>query len=537
MGGNGKHHRWKISFFHRSNSNPKHPPKEFLCPVSGSLMFDPVVVSTGQTFDRVSVQVCRELGFLPDLENGFKPDFSTVIPNLAMKQTILNWCDTSGVEHPVMPDYGSIENAVRTKMRSERPESSSTPDIRFSEKELLEGVAENPPVIFSHAATELNHRVNHFYSSSSEESVVIVAPSPLTPLPLATRPACYSSSTSSYSSTEITDAETLTQQMANMTPLAPEEEELSKKLRSADIALQEEGVIALRRLTRTNEELRVSICTPNLLSALRNLVVSRYSIVQTNAVASLVNLSLEKNNKVLIVRSGFVPLLIDVLKSGSEESQEHAAGALFSLALEDENKMAIGVLGALQPLMHALRAESERTRHDSALALYHLTLIQSNRVKLVKLNAVATLLTMVKSGESTSRVLLILCNLAASNEGRSAILDANGVSILVGMLRESGSDSEATRENCVAALFALGHGNLRFKGLAKEARAAEVLREVEERGSQRAKEKAKRILGMLKGREDDDEDVDWEGVLDSGGPTRSRYRVGMTGYGSNSTNF
>ncbi|KAL0006870.1 hypothetical protein SO802_008372 [Lithocarpus litseifolius] len=34
------------------------------------------------------------------------------------------------------------------------------PEIRISERELLKGVAENPPLILSHAATELVHRVN-----------------------------------------------------------------------------------------------------------------------------------------------------------------------------------------------------------------------------------------------------------------------------------------------------------------------------------------------------------------------------------------
>ncbi|KAL5813951.1 hypothetical protein ACOSQ4_024592 [Xanthoceras sorbifolium] len=545
MGGNGRHHRWKISFYHRSGSTGKQPPAEFLCPISGCLMFEPVVVSSGQTFERVSVEVCREFGFLPVMDDGSRADFTAVIPNLAMKQTILRWCDSSGTDHPSRPDYGIVKSAVRMRTESEIPESSSrsNPDIRVSERELLRGVAENPPVIFSHAATELNHRVNHFYSSSSEESVVVVPPSPLTPLPLATRPACYSASTSSsssYSSAEITDVETITQQNnSSDAASSPEEEEVLRKLRNGDIASQEEGAINLRKMTRTREDIRVSLCTQSLLSALRPLIVSRYSIVQTNAIASLVNLSLDKPNKVTIVRSGFVPPLIDVLKSGSDESQEHAAGALFSLALEDENKMAIGVLGALQPLMHALRSESERTRHDSALALYHLTLIQSNRVKLIKLNAVPTLLTMVKSGDSVSRVLLILCNLAACMEGRSAVLDANGVSILVGLLRESELDSEATRENCVAALFALSHGSMRFKGLAKEARLGEVLKDVEERGSQRAREKAKRILQMMKGRQNDDdnEEIDWEGVLESGGLSRTRYRVGTNLHGSNSTNF
>jgi hypothetical protein len=551
MGGNGKR-RWKISFYSRSKPTQtqhqqQQPPKEFICPISGSLMFDPVVVSSGQTFERLSVQVCHDLGFIPTLQDNSLPDFTNVIPNLAIKTTIQNWCDSSGTQHPPAPDYSSLEEIIREKMKFSSPSAPSlsksmqlSPDIRVSERELLKAVAENPPVLFSHANTELPHRVNHFYSSSSEESVIVntaatPSASPLTPLPLATRPACYSSTSSSSNS--IAESETLT--VTENPKLSREEDEIVEKLKSLDVRDQEQGLISLRKITRTKEETRVSLCTPRLLSALRTLFPSRYFSVQTNAIASLVNLSLEKVNKVKIVRSGFIPLLIDVLKGGFDEAQEHAAGALFSLALEDENKMAIGVLGALQPLMHMLRAESERARHDSSLALYHLSLIQSNRVKLVKLGAVSMLLSMVKSGDLASRLLLVLCNLAACNEGRSAMLDANAVAILVGILREGGGgDSEVIRENCVAALFALSHGSMRFKGLAKEARAVEVLREIEERGSNRAREKAKRILMMMRGRDEEDEDICWEEVLESGGISRTRYRAGGRNLpGPNSTNF
>ncbi|KAL6138562.1 hypothetical protein ACLB2K_063843 [Fragaria x ananassa] len=135
------------------------------------------------------------------------------------------------------------------------------------------------------------------------------------------------------------------------------------KLISSLIVEQEEAVISLWKLTRTEEELRFSLCTPRLLTALRSLIVSRYSTIQVNVVASLVNLSLEKPNKVKIVLSGFVPPLVNFLKSRSSESQEHAVGALFSLALKEDNKMAIGVLGALPPFMHTLiRSESNLTK-------------------------------------------------------------------------------------------------------------------------------------------------------------------------------
>ncbi|TKY73465.1 U-box domain-containing protein 38 [Spatholobus suberectus] len=527
MGGNGKH-RWKISF-HRSSSHsskldPKHPPKEFTCPISGSLMSDPVVVASGQTFERVAVQVCKNLNFSPKLDDGTRPDFSTVIQNLAIKTTILHWCDTSRTEHPRAPDYASVERRVRDAMAASEEEGRDR-GIRVSEKELLNAVADNPPVIFSHAATELGPRVNHFNSGSSSEESVIIPASPGTPLPLTIRPTCFSSSSSSC---EI--------EVENPSAPASEEEEgILKKLKSSEVFEQEEGVIALRKITRSKEEARVSLCTPRLLLALRGLIASRYGVVQVNAVASLVNLSLEKRNKVKIVRSGFVPFLIDVLKGGLGESQEHAAGALFSLALDDDNKMAIGVLGALQPLMHALRAESERTRHDSALALYHLSLVQSNRVKLVKLGVIPTLLSMVVAGNLASRVLLILCNLAVCTEGRTAMLDANAVGCLVGLLRGNELDSEATRENCVAALYALSHRSLRFKGLAKDAGVVEVLKEIEETGTERAREKARKVLHMMRTVGDGDGD-EGEEFFDSAGLTRNRYRVGAAARNHNLVN-
>ena len=301
---------------------------------------------------------------------------------------------------------------------------------------------------------------------------------------------------------------------------------------------QEQSVIALRKITRSNEEARVSLCTPRLLSSLRPLLISRYAVVQTNAVAAAVNLSLEKVNKVKIVRSGIAPPLIDVLKGGCAESQEHAAGAIFSLALEDENRTALGVLGALQPLLHALRSESDRTRHDSGMALYHLSLVQSNRVKLVKLGAVSTLLSMLRGGELAGRVMLVLCNLAACSEGRSAMLDANAVEILVGMLRRQGSEleTESTRENCVSALDSLSHGSLRVKGLARAAGVAAVLREVEERGSERAREKARKMLLLLLRGRDEASAEEAEEVFE-GAPSRARHRVVRNSYGPNSTEF
>ncbi|KAL9667562.1 hypothetical protein QQ045_001924 [Rhodiola kirilowii] len=539
MGGNGdgKRRRWKISF-HRPSSNPKteskQPPAEFLCPITKTLMSDPIIVASGQTFDRTAVQVCKDLNFTPFIPHEPPPDFSTLIPNKNVKSAIAHWCKSNRVRIPIAPDYYEVESVVKSLIDDCRKQSvhevesddrsESTGAVGASDKSLLRGVAENPNIGFSHAATEMKYRQPpaHFYSSSEESVVVSSSPGSSTPLPFATKPACFSFSPSS--SSELVAEQNPSSEIASS--MDEDVDEIVAKLQSIEVFEQEESLILLRKVTRSNDEARVSMCSPELLTALKSLTASKYSLVQVNAVAALVNLSLEKANKLKIVRAGFMPQLVDLLKGGSPEVQEHVAGVIFSLSLEEGNKTAIGALGALQPLMHALRAESERTRCDAALALYHLSLVPTNRLKLVKLGAVSTLLTLLKRRDMnmTGRVILVLCNLAACAEGKSAMLDVDAVKIIVEMLRENSLDSEATRANLVAALYLMSHGSLRFRGRAKEAGAVEVMLMVEERGSERAKEMAKRIIQMMRGSGDDG---DVEGIKDSSGAfARGRYRGG-----------
>ncbi|KAJ0236373.1 U-box domain-containing protein 41 [Hirschfeldia incana] len=549
MGGTNKKKRW-FSFHKRSASAstttvPQHKddetPPEFLCPITGFLMSDPVVVPSGQTFERLSVQVCRNLGYVPNLLDRTRPDFSTVIPNLAMKSTIISWCDRHKVDHPRPPDSTYVENVVRACMDKDR--SPKAPDLEGPEppeSEFLPPVVENSPSDYDAVMEVIRARSKNPESppTTSLESVT-VGQSPYHPTRAISMFSSSTTSSGAYVGAESPNAVSFSSSdYSSSSPMSREEEEIFNKLRGADIFDHEQGLILLRKMTRTSEDLRVSLCTDRILSFLRTLLVSRYNLVQTNAAASLVNLSLEKQNKVKIVRSGFVPLLIDVLKSGTTEAQEHVAGALFSLALEDENKMVIGVLGAVEPLLHAVRSsESERTRQDAALVLYHLSFVPCIRTKLVRVGAVATLLFMVRSNESASRILLVLCNLAASPDGKGAMLEGNAVEILVGKLREGGGeDSEAARENCVAVLLTLCQGNMRFRGLAREVGAEEVLKEVEESGNGRVKENAAKILQAIRGGSGVDsafgenvEAREWNRMLEATGLSRNQFQGGQNG--------
>ncbi|KAL8038977.1 hypothetical protein ABFX02_10G005600 [Erythranthe guttata] len=67
-------------------------PADFRCPISLDLMRDPVVVSTGQTYDRSSINLWVESGHATCPKTGQTLSHTHFIPNLALKNMIAMWC-------------------------------------------------------------------------------------------------------------------------------------------------------------------------------------------------------------------------------------------------------------------------------------------------------------------------------------------------------------------------------------------------------------------------------------------------------------
>ncbi|KAF0903199.1 hypothetical protein E2562_025771 [Oryza meyeriana var. granulata] len=122
-------------------------PPEFVCPISGELMGDPVIVSCGETFERGCVEACIALGFTPasvspsmDLAASPPP---TPIPNANLKKAISSYCDRAGLPRPsaVAPEearsivrrlMGVQEPARATRVNGERFEPPPTSSPEFS---------------------------------------------------------------------------------------------------------------------------------------------------------------------------------------------------------------------------------------------------------------------------------------------------------------------------------------------------------------------------------------------------------------------
>ncbi|RLN11479.1 hypothetical protein C2845_PM09G07880 [Panicum miliaceum] len=433
-------------------------------------MADPVVVPPGQIFERACIQACAALAFSPpavaaDLAASVSSSTPLVlVPNVALRTAILNWCDRLGLPHPAPLPPDTARDIVRRLMPPQREDQSSR--------------SQRPQVASS-------VRVRR----QSVDGFVVQEPS----------------------SKQRGDAL---------------EEEIMAVLgaEGATPAEQASAMASLRQATRENKEVRRQLCTPRLLAALRPMLLSADAGVQVNAAAAVVNLSLEPENKVRIVRSGAVSPLVDVLRGGHPEARDHAAGAMYSLAVEDENRAAIGVLGAIPPLLELFAgAAGYRARREAGMALYHVSLSGMNRSKIARApGAVRTLLAAAemrdRNNEADAAALrrlavMVLANLAGCPDGRAALMDGGAVAAVVRlMLNGSAAPGSAEEEYCISTLYGMSRGSMRFRGLARAAGVEAALQPVAEGDGGVGRDLARRTLSAMRG-EDDDAPVTATGLL------------------------
>ncbi|XP_020591753.1 U-box domain-containing protein 5-like [Phalaenopsis equestris] len=76
------------------------PPEEFYCPISLSLMFDPVVIASGKTYERIFIEKWFGEGHDTCPKTRKKLENFSVVPNSSMKDLISNWCRKNGVFIP-----------------------------------------------------------------------------------------------------------------------------------------------------------------------------------------------------------------------------------------------------------------------------------------------------------------------------------------------------------------------------------------------------------------------------------------------------
>ncbi|KAL2906550.1 U-box domain-containing protein 5 [Bienertia sinuspersici] len=119
-------HTGHASFLHTPDI-----PEEFKCPLSSKLMNDPVIISSGQTYERAYIQKWFDDGQDTCPRTGMKlPDMS-LTSNTIMSDLISKWSMEQGIgmsnPRKVTAEYGSLENSSN----SFRSNASSMKDIEL----------------------------------------------------------------------------------------------------------------------------------------------------------------------------------------------------------------------------------------------------------------------------------------------------------------------------------------------------------------------------------------------------------------------
>lgn len=271
--------------------------------------------------------------------------------------------------------------------------------------------------------------------------------------------------------------------------------ELVESLKSTSLETVREATCELRMLAKDLEN-QILIASCGAISPLIDLLRSSDPITQEHAVTALLNLSISNNNKISIVKAESIEPLIHVLQTGTAEARENAATTLYSLSLFEENKIRIGNSGAIGPLVELLGNGTLRGKKDAATALFNLSTCNENRLTIVRSGAVKYLIDLMDPATGmVDRAVVVLANIASAPEGRKAIAEAGGISLLVEAI-ELGSPRG--KENAAAALVHFCADSNKYCRRVLEEGAVPPLVMLSKSGTSRAKVKANRLLQYLR---------------------------------------
>ncbi|KAG0486684.1 hypothetical protein HPP92_008779 [Vanilla planifolia] len=518
-------------------------PTHFRCPLSLRMMTDPVIVASGQTYERSFIQKWLDSGLTICPMTRQTLTHRNLTPNFTVKAMISNWCLERKIQPlDFMKSCGNSNSLLGCISMEDFNHQNGfhTSVLRLSDSLTPAESANINKQLLSKASTRLSLPVHDHQSmadgSFAPSNLLLDKPvycdgysesisSAISTIGVSSRldEAAYLLSEVPYSSTSALNKDLDSPTLSNLTEvsyssnrhhsnnsmdsvsltLGSEDfspsllvQRLVDGLNSFDPHTQSESALELRLLSKNNEENRFLIAKCGAIVPLISLLKSNDKKVQENAVTTLLNLSISNGNKNSIIEAGVVEPLILVLDSGSTEAQENSAATLFSLSALEECRVQIGRSGAIKALVNLLVNGRLGGKKDAAAALFSLSILHENKARIVQAGAVKHLVELMDpSAGMVEKSVALLANLSTIPEGRIAIAQEGCIPLLVEIL-ETGSDRG--KENAASALFQLCINNLKFCNLVLQEGAVPPLIALSQFGSTRAKEKALQILGHFR---------------------------------------
>ncbi|CAO1944178.1 unnamed protein product [Urochloa humidicola] len=513
-------------------------PADFCCPLSLELMSDPVIVASGQTYERVFIRKWLDFGYNVCPKTRQTLGHTNLIPNYTVKQLIENWSEIHGIMLPDPVELLSLSFPVslnltndgrsdksRLSDNSPRSNKSGSPehknlthddsdsDDQISNVSSFEDTddSESDALRSQLAATEANKSIHNETVDSCEA------------LKQLRKDGLHASDVEQHltSSCSCSDIGTGTSSSSNHLEAVEKhkEEQISSNSSASETTRNDQMVttskvepnflprlggvrsrsqLVWRQLSDKAVPVDSRSDSPGVDVKVRRLVEdlkNESTELQRTAIGELLVLSRHSmENRIAIANHGAIPFLVSLLYSTDSSTQESAVTVLLNLSLNDNNKITIASASAIEPLIHVLETGNPEAKANSAATLFSLSVNEENKAKIGRSGAIKPLVDLLEDGNAQGKkdAATALFNLSIFHENKARIIEAGAVKPLVELM----DPTAGMVDKAVSVLSILATVQEGRDGIA-QAGGIPVLVEVVELGSAKAKENAAAALLQL----------------------------------------
>ncbi|KAK7321414.1 hypothetical protein VNO77_32038 [Canavalia gladiata] len=468
---------------------PVSVPADFCCPLSLELMTDPVIVASGQTYERAFIKNWIDLGLTVCPKTRQTLVHTNLIPNYTVKALIANWCESNNVkladpikstnlnqpspfhrsvdsglakESPVITSFGRIhQEQTSALLPHSTPEGSLNGMVNGQHVDLVRtsstgsddesGSSDEGSMDSVGQSLRPPSRRESSNALSSEKSEAHVRtasdPSALSGanFPHATQGDNNNATlpTTRAVHSQDTSGELHSGPEAVAMPTQRREPEFSPQVavsrsRSQSVWQRSSEWFVPPRIVPTPIETRADLSATE--TQVRKLVeqLKRDSLDTKREATSELRLLAKHNmdNRIVISNCGAINLLVDLLQSTDITIQENSVTALLNLSINDNNKTAIANACAIEPLIHVLKTGSPEAKENSAATLFSLSVIEENKIRIGRAGAIRPLVDLLGNGTPRGKkdAATALFNLSIFHENKDRIVRAGAVKHLVELM-------------------------------------------------------------------------------------------------------
>ncbi|KAJ0972360.1 hypothetical protein J5N97_020319 [Dioscorea zingiberensis] len=438
------------------------PPEEFRCPISLQLMYDPVIISSGQTYERICIEKWFNDGHSTCPKTQQQLCHLSVTPNYCVKGLIASWCEHNGIPIPCSP-----------------PESVG---VSYSRLALSECEAADSRSIGSVDSCKLKGiQMLHLDESCITGELEGNGMGTLD-----------NSSCQDLAGGELESYDSL----------------LTVLYEGKDMRRQCEAVEQLRFLLKDDEEARIYVGANGFVDALvhflRSAIHEGDLKSQEAGVMALFNLAVNNNrNKGMLLSAGVIPLLEQMIFNS--ETCEPATALYLNLSCLDDAKPIISSSQAVSFLVQLLQADSSASsscKHDALYTLYNLSTYPLNIPSLLDSGIVDALYSLLAFPTESSRyawtekTLAVFINLASTKAGKQEIVSTSGLIGTLAMLLDTGEPAE--QEQVVSCLLILCSSDEFCSQMVLQEGVIPALVSISVSGTPRGMEKAQKLLKLFR---------------------------------------